>query len=252
MVTTAMLLPGNRRDQVAARGLAQSTSGGVLLADEGYRGSDLFDWLYEEAQVLRAGAVRRLDRRPLGHQPGHPAGRKQFFRPLAPVHRSGLRPVLARAIGESATEDPSLQSGSSRYCLSTGRVNPRLRLIQPATEVNSMVVAGSTYGEETIPVCSRLKCSVFSRRLVCKPCHNRAQTRPMSRCHSPEKLLWLLLGQGWSCTPHVRCRRAGVTRSRPKASSNMATYPDRWSLQAPRKRPRRLRRLAGFLQVVRT
>jgi IS5 family transposase len=33
--------------------LAQSTSGGVLLADEGYRGSDLFDWLYEEAQVLR-------------------------------------------------------------------------------------------------------------------------------------------------------------------------------------------------------
>jgi hypothetical protein len=53
MVTTAMLLPGNRRDQVAARGLAQSTSGGVLLADEGYRGSDLFDWLYEEAQVLR-------------------------------------------------------------------------------------------------------------------------------------------------------------------------------------------------------
>lgn len=37
---------------VAARALARSTSGGVLLADEGYRGSDLFDWLYEEAQVL--------------------------------------------------------------------------------------------------------------------------------------------------------------------------------------------------------
>ena len=48
-----MLLPGNRSDQVAARALAQSTSGGVLLADEGYRGGDLFDWLYEEAQVLR-------------------------------------------------------------------------------------------------------------------------------------------------------------------------------------------------------
>jgi hypothetical protein len=57
MVTTAMLLPGNRRDQVAARGLAQSTSGGVLLADEGYRGSDLFDWLYEEAQVPSDGST---------------------------------------------------------------------------------------------------------------------------------------------------------------------------------------------------
>lgn len=53
IVLTAMLLPGNRSDQVAARALAQSTSGGVLLADEGYRGGDLFDWLYEEAQVLR-------------------------------------------------------------------------------------------------------------------------------------------------------------------------------------------------------
>jgi len=53
MVITAMLLPGNRSDQVAARALAQSTSGGVLLADEGYRGGDLFDWLYEEAQMLR-------------------------------------------------------------------------------------------------------------------------------------------------------------------------------------------------------
>ena len=53
IVITAMLLPGNRSDQVAARALARSTSGGVLLADEGYRGSDLFDWFYEEAQVLR-------------------------------------------------------------------------------------------------------------------------------------------------------------------------------------------------------
>ena len=53
IVLTAMPLPGNRSDQVAARALAQSTSGGVLLADEGYRGADLFDWLYEEAQVLR-------------------------------------------------------------------------------------------------------------------------------------------------------------------------------------------------------
>jgi hypothetical protein len=34
-----------------------------------------------------------------------------------------------------------------------------------------------------------------------------------------------------------------VTWSRPEASSNIATYPDRWSLQAPRKRRRRLRRL---------
>jgi len=33
--------------------LARSTSGDVLLADEGYRGSDLFDRLYEEVQVLR-------------------------------------------------------------------------------------------------------------------------------------------------------------------------------------------------------
>ena len=53
MVITAMLLPGNRSDQVAARALARSTSGGVLLADEGYRGGDLFDWLYDQAQTLR-------------------------------------------------------------------------------------------------------------------------------------------------------------------------------------------------------
>ena len=53
MVITAMLLPGNRSDQVAARALARSTSGGVFLADEGYRGDDLFDWLYDQAQTLR-------------------------------------------------------------------------------------------------------------------------------------------------------------------------------------------------------
>jgi hypothetical protein len=52
-VITAMLLPGNRSDQVAARALARSTSGGVLLADEGYRGTGLFNWLYEDAQTLR-------------------------------------------------------------------------------------------------------------------------------------------------------------------------------------------------------
>jgi hypothetical protein len=59
MVITAMLFPGNRSDQLAARGLAQSTSGGALLADEGYREADLFDWLYDQAQVLRAGAIGR-------------------------------------------------------------------------------------------------------------------------------------------------------------------------------------------------
>ncbi len=52
IVITAMLLPGNRSDQVAARVLARSTSGGVLLANECYRGAHLFDWLYEEARVL--------------------------------------------------------------------------------------------------------------------------------------------------------------------------------------------------------
>ncbi|WP_259099143.1 transposase [Salinibacter ruber] len=40
----------------------------------------------------------------------------------------------------------------------------------------------------------------------------------------------LLSGQRWDYTPHMRCRRAGVTWSRPEASSNIATYPDRWSL----------------------
>ena len=53
IVITAMLLPGNRSDQIAAPALARSTSGGVLLADEGYRGGDLFDWLYDQAQTLR-------------------------------------------------------------------------------------------------------------------------------------------------------------------------------------------------------
>ncbi|MCS4157966.1 hypothetical protein GGP99_001933 [Salinibacter ruber] len=37
-----MLLAGSRRDQVAARRLTRSTSGSVLLADEGYRGGNLF------------------------------------------------------------------------------------------------------------------------------------------------------------------------------------------------------------------
>jgi hypothetical protein len=53
IVITAMLLPGNRSDQVAAPGLARSISGGVLLADEGDRGEELFDWLYDQAQTPR-------------------------------------------------------------------------------------------------------------------------------------------------------------------------------------------------------
>jgi len=48
-----MLLAGNRSDQVAARGLARSTSGGVLLTDEGYRGEELSDWPCGQAQMLR-------------------------------------------------------------------------------------------------------------------------------------------------------------------------------------------------------
>jgi hypothetical protein len=64
MIITVMFLPGNRSDQVAAPPLARSTSGGVLLADEGYRGNDLFDWLYDQAQTLRAGAIGRSERRP--------------------------------------------------------------------------------------------------------------------------------------------------------------------------------------------
>jgi hypothetical protein len=38
---------------VAVPALAQSIGGGVLLGDEGYRGEELFDWLYEEADSLR-------------------------------------------------------------------------------------------------------------------------------------------------------------------------------------------------------
>jgi hypothetical protein len=53
IVITAMLLPGNRSDQVAAPALAQSIGGGVLLGDEGYRGEELFNWLYEKADTLR-------------------------------------------------------------------------------------------------------------------------------------------------------------------------------------------------------
>ena len=52
-----MLLPGNRSDRVVAHALAPCASRGVLLAEEKYQGSDLFDWFYEEAQTLRAGAI---------------------------------------------------------------------------------------------------------------------------------------------------------------------------------------------------
>ncbi|WP_423815897.1 transposase [Salinibacter ruber] len=62
IVIAAMLLPGNRSDQVAARGLARSTSGGVLLTDEGYRGEELFNWPCGQAQTLRTGAVSRASR----------------------------------------------------------------------------------------------------------------------------------------------------------------------------------------------
>ena len=128
MVITAMLLPGNRSDQVAARALARSTSGGVLLADEGYRGGDLFDWLYDQAQTLRAGAIGRSERRPFGRQPGPAAGRKQLFWPLAPLLRPGLRPVLARPLDEPAAEGAPLQLGASQHRVPTCRINPRLRL----------------------------------------------------------------------------------------------------------------------------
>ncbi|WP_423825058.1 transposase [Salinibacter ruber] len=103
MVSAAMLLPGNRSDQVAAPALARSTSGGVLLADRGYRGSDLFDCPCATT----------------GRAPGHPAGRKQLFGPLAPVHRSSLRPVLARPTGKPAAEGVPLQSGASRHRVPT-------------------------------------------------------------------------------------------------------------------------------------
>ena len=53
VVITTMLLPGNRDDREAAKALAMSTGGGVLLGDQGYSGEDTFDWLYEEAQTLR-------------------------------------------------------------------------------------------------------------------------------------------------------------------------------------------------------
>ncbi|WP_423825248.1 transposase [Salinibacter ruber] len=104
MVSAAMLLPDNRSDQVAAPALARSTSGGVLLADRGYRGSDLFD-----CPCATTGRAA----------PGHPAGRKQLFGPLAPVHRSSLRPVLARPTGKPAAEGVPLQSGASRHRVPT-------------------------------------------------------------------------------------------------------------------------------------
>jgi hypothetical protein len=58
VVLTAMLLPGNWDDRRAVRALALSTGGGVLLGDQGYSGEETFDWLYDEAQTLRAGAFR--------------------------------------------------------------------------------------------------------------------------------------------------------------------------------------------------
>lgn len=58
VVITAMLLPGNRDDRDAVRALAMSTGGGLLLGDQGYSGEEVFDWLYDEAQMLRAGALR--------------------------------------------------------------------------------------------------------------------------------------------------------------------------------------------------
>jgi hypothetical protein len=115
MVITAMLLPGNRNGQVAARALARLTSGGVLLADEGYRGSDLFDWLYEEGAGASRNAIRWTcrRRRAFGHQPGPAAGRKQFFKPLASILQSGLRSILAWSLDEPAAESASLQPGAN-------------------------------------------------------------------------------------------------------------------------------------------
>jgi hypothetical protein len=53
IVITAMLLPGNQSNQVAAPVLSQSIGGGVLLGDQGYREEELFDWLCEKADTLR-------------------------------------------------------------------------------------------------------------------------------------------------------------------------------------------------------
>jgi hypothetical protein len=71
------------------------------LVYKGYRGSDFFDWLYEEVQTLR---VMPSD----GSTDGHSAisrARQQaesnFFEPLAPVLRPDLCPVLARALWTS-------------------------------------------------------------------------------------------------------------------------------------------------------
>jgi hypothetical protein len=49
-----MLLPGNRDDREAAKALAMSTGGGLLLGDQGYSGEDTFGWLWKNAQMLRA------------------------------------------------------------------------------------------------------------------------------------------------------------------------------------------------------
>jgi D-Tyr-tRNAtyr deacylase len=53
VVVTTMLLPGNQDDREAAKALAMSTGGRVLLGDQGYSEEDTFDWLYEKAQTLR-------------------------------------------------------------------------------------------------------------------------------------------------------------------------------------------------------
>jgi hypothetical protein len=53
VVLTALLTPGNWDDRRAVRALALSTGGGVLLGDEGYRGKATFDWLYDEAGMIR-------------------------------------------------------------------------------------------------------------------------------------------------------------------------------------------------------
>lgn len=53
-----MLLPGNWDDRRAVRALALSIGERILPGDQGYSGEKTFDWLYDEAQTLRAGALR--------------------------------------------------------------------------------------------------------------------------------------------------------------------------------------------------
>jgi len=65
-------------------------------------------------------AIGRFGRGPFSRQPGPAAGRKQFFRPLAPILEPGVRSVLAWSLDEPVAEGAALQPRSSRYCLSTG------------------------------------------------------------------------------------------------------------------------------------